>query len=311
MGQKPLGKGVQRLASRLGGAIDQAVLSALSHRFKERPSARARGTDASIDRRALLSEAIAFYRQPALLEAGGFFPEPPAARPVEVRRGSLPNGGSLVDLKWQSGFEPFWELARAEYMSHEPNRFSYVRMLRHAEPAPTLVYLHGYRGGQFVVEERFFPTRWLYSLGLNVALFTLPFHGRRGGAAAPVWPSANLGRANEGFAQAIFDLRAFLAYLREVGGDRPIVLAGMSLGGYTSALAATIPLGSAAPSLGLVTLMIPVASFPDLMWATARYPASAPGPSAKGSPSRWCARRWSCTRRSRAVRSSSRIRCWC
>jgi pimeloyl-ACP methyl ester carboxylesterase len=123
------------------------------------------------------------------------------------------------------------------------------------------VCLHGYGGGPFVFEERAFPTRWLYKLGFDVAVFQLPFHGRRGGPSAPIWPSVNVARTNEGFAQAIHDLRALTGWLRAERGELPLVVLGMSLGGYTTALWATVDeLAFAAP-------MIPVASFPDLLWA--------------------------------------------
>jgi pimeloyl-ACP methyl ester carboxylesterase len=74
-----------------------------------------------------------------------------------------------------------------------------------------------------------------------------------------VWPSVNVARTNEGFAHAVHDLRALLARLRQ--NAAPVGLVGMSLGGYTSALAATVE-----PQLDFAVLMIPVASFPDLLW---------------------------------------------
>ena len=87
-------------------------------------------------------------------------------------------------------------------------------MYRHASgPRTTVICIHGYRGGQLWIEERAFVARWLYSKGLDVALFTLPFHGKRSGADAPVWPSVNVGRANEGFAQAVHNLRALGKHL--------------------------------------------------------------------------------------------------
>jgi pimeloyl-ACP methyl ester carboxylesterase len=151
---------------------------------------------------------------------------------------------------------------RADYQSYEPNRSGHARLYRHtAEPRGTVVCLHGYRGGAYLIEERAFPVRWLYRLGFDVVLFQLPFHGGRGGRSAPVWPSINVARTNEGFAHAIHDLRALRSWLREERGERPLVVAGMSLGGYTSALWATVE------PLDLVAPMIPVASFPDLLWA--------------------------------------------
>jgi pimeloyl-ACP methyl ester carboxylesterase len=240
-----------KLLSRLGGAVDQAVLSALSVSFQSRRkhAPGAPDHDPRRDRRALLAEATAFYRGRDL------FPEPPVPKVYEERCGKLPQG-EIVDLKWKSGYEPSWPALRDDYLACAANHHGHARLYRHHDgPRTTLICIHGYRGGQLWIEERAFAVRWLYSTGLDVALFTLPFHGRRG-LEAPVWPSVNVGRTNEGFAHAIFDLRALVKWL-----SGPAAACGMSLGGYTTALLATVE-----EKLQLASLMIPVASFPDLMW---------------------------------------------
>ena len=76
---------------------------------------------------------------------------------------------------------------------------------------------------------------------MNVALFVLPFHGKRAGADAPVWPSVNVARTNEGFAHAIHDLRVLMRWLGDQSEGKPIAAMGMSLGGYTTSLLATVP----------------------------------------------------------------------
>jgi pimeloyl-ACP methyl ester carboxylesterase len=240
----------RELASRLGGAVDRALLSALRHRYNSSRLASA----SRADRRAMLVEVSGFYNQP---EVGvRYFAAPAAARPFTAAR-----GGAVVDLKWESAFEAVWPTARAEYAAHEANRWAYARMLRQPSPAPTLICLHGYRGGNFVLEEHAFAARFFHRLGLNVVLFTLPLHGKRAAAGAPVWPSVNVARTNEGFAHAVHDVRALMRWLDETQEGRPIAVCGMSLGGYTTALLATVEkLAFAAP-------MIPVASFPDLLWA--------------------------------------------
>jgi pimeloyl-ACP methyl ester carboxylesterase len=249
-----MAKWLDRVATNVGGALDQVVLKGLNFRFQSRrapaQAPHAPDHDPRRDRRALLVEATDFYQQ-----CGDFFVEPSLPRVVEERRGAL-DGGEIVDLKWPSGFEPRWPALREDYQSFAPNRDAYARLYRHSEPRTTLICLHGYRGGQFWVEERAFVARWLYSVGLNVALFILPFHGPRGGDQAPVWPSVNVGRTNEGFAQAVYELRALIRWL---GG--PVAVMGMSLGGYTASLLATVEEG-----LKFAAPMIPVASFPDLLW---------------------------------------------
>ncbi len=235
------------LATGIGGLVDAAILGAMRLGFDRKVPAPIQ------DRRAALHEVIAFYRRPG--EA--LFAAPPAATPSAERRGKLPGGGAIVDLAWPSTYEPALPDIAAQYLSYEKNRRACARVFRHGDaPRETIVLLHGYRSGSFFVEERAFPVRWLYGLGLDVVLFTLPFHALRGDGKTPPWPSANPARSNEGFAQAIHDLRALVRHLQPT----KLAMAGMSLGGYTTALYATVEtLDAACP-------MIPVASFPDLYW---------------------------------------------
>jgi dienelactone hydrolase len=232
----------------IGGLIDGAILGAMRLRFDRKVPAPVE------DRRAALYDVIQFYR--GLGE--GLFAEPRAAEVQKEKRGKLPDGGEIVDLAWPSGYEPRLPAIRAHYLSYEANRRACARLFRHDARAPrnTIVLIHGYRSGAFFVEERAFPVRWLYGLGLDVVLFTLPFHALRGNQRTPPWSSANPARSNEGFGQAIHDLRALVRWL----APPALAVAGMSLGGYTTALYATVePVAFACP-------MIPVASFPDLYW---------------------------------------------
>jgi pimeloyl-ACP methyl ester carboxylesterase len=240
-----------RLATRVGGSIDVAILSALRRGGGARVPRPAPG--ATEDRRALLVEVAQFYKN--LGEK--FFPAPSAIAPRAEKRGKL-DGGEILDLAWPSEYAPHFAAARDAYLSVEANRRACARLFKHdGGPRNTIVLLHGYRAGQFFIEERAYPVRWLYKLGLDVVLFTLPFHALRGGKNAPDWPSVNPARTNEGFGQAIFDLRALIAWL----GAPSLAVSGMSLGGYTSSLLATVM------PLDFVCPIIPVASFPELFWA--------------------------------------------
>ena len=89
----------------------------------------------------------------------------------------MQGGGEIVDLAWPSEYVPAYEPVRAHYLASEVNRRACARLFRHRGGGPrnTIVLIHGYRAGQFFVEERAFPVRWLYGLGLDVALLTLPF----------------------------------------------------------------------------------------------------------------------------------------
>src|SRR4051794_24129421 len=147
--------------SGVGGLVDNVILRAMQrHADRHVPPELA-----SVDRRAWMHEIIAFYER--LGEA--FYRQPPMPEILEQRREGLSDGGEVVDLAWPGANEPAFAAARDHYLAHAPNRRACARLFRHADRGrPAIVLLHGYQAGQFFVEERAFPVRWLYSLGLDV-----------------------------------------------------------------------------------------------------------------------------------------------
>jgi dienelactone hydrolase len=153
-------------------------------------------------------------------------------------------GGRVIDVAWDSGYEPHLPAARLPFLHWRANATAHARLFRHDRSgAPAVIWLHGYRGGPFAVEQRVSRARELFADGLDVALVTLPFHGARAPgrmSRAPIFPSqGNIGRTNEGFGQMAWDVRGLMAWLR-VRGARAVGLMGMSLGGYCTALLATV-----------------------------------------------------------------------
>jgi pimeloyl-ACP methyl ester carboxylesterase len=122
-----------------------------------------------------------------------------------------------------------------------------------------VVLVHGYMAGQWRVEERAWPIAWMLRRGLDVAIVVLPFHALRGrpGRAAPPFPGADPRFTNEGFLQAMADVRALIGFLRARGAPQ-VGAMGMSLGGYATALLATVE-----PELGFAVPIIPLASIAD------------------------------------------------
>jgi pimeloyl-ACP methyl ester carboxylesterase len=82
-----------------------------------------------------------------------------------------------------------------------------------------------------------------FASGWDLVLFTQPFHGGRRGPRSPFNGAeifANgLSWLNEGILQAICDLRVLLSYLERTGAPRAGVT-GLSLGGYTTAVLASV-----------------------------------------------------------------------
>jgi pimeloyl-ACP methyl ester carboxylesterase len=99
---------------------------------------------------------------------------------------------------------------------------------------------------------------------LNVVLTVLPFHGARrpaGRFAGDLFPSSDVRRTNEAFGQAVTDVRSVMRWLRREGlGDR-LGLMGFSLGGYVSALVASLE-----DSLDFVVPVVAPVALADLVW---------------------------------------------
>ncbi len=118
-------------------------------------------------------------------------------------------------------------------------------MLRHSEPRPWLVCVHGTEMGRVNLDLTLFRAWHLHeAFGLNVVLPVLPMHGPRAkglpkGAVFP--PGEDVMDDVHATAQAVWDIRRVLAWIRlqqpgaKIGGVN-----GISLGGYISALVASL-----------------------------------------------------------------------
>jgi hypothetical protein len=109
------------------------------------------------------------------------------------------------------------------------------------------------------MERVAWPMREFFRQGIGVSLFALPFHGRRGHAFPPEWPQQDTAFTIEGFRQAIWDLQIAIRAMRDAGASH-VGVVGMSLGGYTAALLATVT-----SDVDFMMSFIPIASVPDVM----------------------------------------------
>jgi len=118
-------------------------------------------------------------------------------------------------------------------------------MRRHrGGPRPWVVCVHGAEmGGRPLIDTRILRADHLHrDLGLNVAIPVLPMHGPRrpdlpppGSAAG--FPGLDLVDDVHGLAQAVWDVRRLIAWIR-TQGPSGIGLTGFSLGGCVAALVA-------------------------------------------------------------------------
>ncbi len=211
-----------------------------------------------------LARARSFYADPRFAADPTAFFASPAPLRAHVRRRARLADGELLDLAYATDFAPvFPEANRAETAADHAGA---ARWWRHRRPGhPAMLCIHGFAGGNFLLERLAFEARRFYRSGVDVLLYVLPYHGTRtpSGAlhsGAPFF-GIDLVRTNEAFAQAVYELRALLRYLR-AAGTGPVGAFGMSLGGYTTALLASVE-----PELAFAVPMIPLVSLPEMMWA--------------------------------------------
>ena len=167
--------------------------------------------------------------------------------------------GKVHNNSFSSTFQPITPAMRDRWRGHQRNNVVRFQHWRHDDsPRPTLCVIHGFMGSPYLVNGLFFSLPWVYKSGYDVLLYTLPFHGRRAERYSPFSGYGYFAQGMTGFAeamgQAVYDFRTILNWLRDNGVER-IALTGISLGGYTSALVASVDdrLEAVIPNVPLVT----------------------------------------------------------
>lgn len=206
----------------------------------------------------------------AARDPDGFFAPPPRGVRIETQPARrplfAPKDGQAEDLRFESPFVPFNRRLRDAYAAHARNRVAHVRLWRHGgeAPRPTVVAIHGFSADLYHLNEWFFALPWLYRLGCDVALFTLPFHGPRQSRLSPFsghgFFAGGPAHINEAFAQAVCDFRVLLDTLQARPEVTQVGVMGVSLGGFTTALLAAVE-----PRLAFAVPNVPVVSIPDLV----------------------------------------------
>jgi pimeloyl-ACP methyl ester carboxylesterase len=246
------------MIGRASAAVDRGVL-----RFMERKMTANGPQRTPSDARTRLLWLAEQYR-PALADPALFFPAPDAAEMVPTA-GERRLRARTTELGWPSTYKVHLPNYREEHASHAANLNARARLYRGGDaPRTTVICIHGWGGGAFWLEERAFVVGYLLRIGLDVCLFQMPFHGERNPRpeqrSGALFPSSHVVRTNEAFGQAIHDLRALAAWLRSEGAPAVGVM-GMSLGGYTTSLWASLD-----RELAFAVPMIPAVSMSALMW---------------------------------------------
>jgi pimeloyl-ACP methyl ester carboxylesterase len=167
-------------------------------------------------------------------------------------------------MSFDSRYEPHaGEPGRERWLGYTANDRVYALMLRHRDPRPWLVCVHGAQMGRAALDLTLFRAWQLHEdLGLNVVLPVLPMHGprARGLPKGAVFPGGNLLDNVHAAAQAVWDIRRLLSCIRSQEPDSKIGLNGMSLGGYIASLVASLDDGLTCAILG-----VPVVDLVELL----------------------------------------------
>ncbi|WP_205878448.1 alpha/beta hydrolase family protein [Mycobacterium camsae] len=193
----------------------------------------------------------------------GFFVKPPPASDVTVRK-VKGRRRSLFRIFFASGYTPHpGEPGLQRWQGYTANDREYALLLRHEQPRPWLVCVHGTEMGRAALDLAIFRAWKLHDeLGLNVVLPVLPMHGprARGLPKGAVFPGEDVLDDVHATAQAVWDIRRLLSWIRVQEPDSRIGLNSLSLGGYIASLVASLEDGLTCAILG-----VPVADLVDVL----------------------------------------------
>jgi hypothetical protein len=180
-------------------------------------------------------------------------------------------------LSFPSGYAPRpGEPGGQRWQRHPSNHTVHAQLFEHAgEPRPWVICVHGFGMGTPLPNFAAFRPATLHrDRGWNVVLPSLPLHGPRGVGrlSGSEMLAPDYLRLVQLFAQAVWDVRRVIAWIRARGGTQ-IALYGLSLGAYVSALVASLE-----DDLAGVIAGIPAVDFPNVArdnepWVMRRYGA--------------------------------------
>jgi hypothetical protein len=146
-------------------------------------------------------------------------------------------------LRFESGYVPHeGEPGRERWQSYTPNRTAHAWVVRGDPAKPWLLCVHGYRMGIPLIDLGAFDPRVFHEkFGLNLLIPVLPLHGPRkiGRRSGDGFLTGDLLDSIHAEAQAMWDLRRLLGWVR-AQSDAPVGVYGLSLGGYTASLLASL-----------------------------------------------------------------------
>lgn len=193
----------------------------------------------------------------------GFFADPPPLSDVMVRK-VKGRRRTFYRMVFDSGYAPHpGEPGTERWLGYPSNNREYALLLRHPEPRPWLVCVHGTEMGRAPLDLAVFRSWKLHEdLGLNIVMPVLPMHGprARGLPKGAVFPGEDVLDDVHATAQGVWDIRRLLSWIRLQEPQSLIGLNGLSLGGYITSLVASLEQGLTCAILG-----VPVADLVELL----------------------------------------------
>lgn len=247
-----------RLFTGIGTTLDSAVMRAMQFVVERALIPDGEHVDAL---RESARPLLAFDLQAEPRRFFSFLDEAPTPPRLARRVRRRLEGGVIHDCRIESGYRPLIEGANDALPTP-----IHVELWHHESPRPrgTVVALHGFTMGRPRVDAVVLMAREWYARGLDVALFTLPYHGARTPPDARFsgehFAVPDVGRLSEAVREAVYEIRRVVHWRREETGA-PVGLIGLSLGGYLAAL-----MGGLCEDLDFVVPIVPPVCIGDLAW---------------------------------------------
>ncbi|MEJ8845808.1 hypothetical protein [Variovorax rhizosphaerae] len=174
----------------------------------------------------------------------------PPNNDIHVDAHPMPSTGSgdtpiqRSKLRFASPFVPLNPAAAPAFARMKRVAMAHAEHWCHGDrPRPTLIVVHGFGADMPWLNAQALSLQTLYRDGHDILLFTFPHHGPRAECSLPFNGYGVFGNGllhfNETTLLAIHDLRVFIGHLRARGVER-VGVTGISLGGYTAALLASV-----------------------------------------------------------------------
>jgi dienelactone hydrolase len=239
--------------------LDEVLIAVFRH-----PDLLPRATDYAPAAADLAGIRDLFSTRGWLERPAEYHQEPPMPDDIRAWHGRAAGLG-YEHVTFTSGWEPDpEEPGRSRWLSHEANRTVHALVSRTPgrEHPSWLVCAHGFgMGTSASMDLRAFRTRQLHSRGINVVVPVLPLHGPRasGRIRGEDLMTIDLVDSMHGMAQATWDLRRIIRWLRESQGAETVGLIGYSLGALVAALVAATE-----DDVACVIAGVPVVDLPEL-----------------------------------------------